>query len=244
MSAGISLQQWADSISRRWACLRSLWFEITLVCALALERHDSPLIGDSWSRIGLLFIDMGKYYQALEMHAKSLEIMTHIYGNSHLDVAASYSNMGDTNEEEALEMYSKSLEIDIRVHGDSHLDVARSFNNIGLMYEKGDLEPALSHLQKSQDIKIRVLGHENLLVADTWNNIGVVYLKKGNRAAATEMYIKAYNIYLKMLGPDHPKTQGLKPFVNAKRNVNLCNVTVRQRAPGRGGVEGKHRSSL
>ena len=52
------------------------------------------------------------------------------------------------------------------------------------------------------------------LVADSLTNIGIVYGNKGDRAAATEMYTKAYHIYLKKLGPDHPETQGLKPFVN------------------------------
>jgi hypothetical protein len=28
------------------------------------------------------------------------------------------------------------------------------------------------------------------------------------------MFTKAYSIHLKMLGPDHPKTQALKPYVN------------------------------
>jgi hypothetical protein len=33
-------------------------------------------------------------------------------------------------------------------------------------------------------------------------------------AAAAEMYSKTYNIYLRMLGPHHPSTQGLKTVVN------------------------------
>ena len=66
---------------------------------------------------------------------------------------------------------------------------------------------------KSLDIKTRIYGGDNHpLVADCLTNIGVVYGKKGNRATATEMYTKAYHIYLKMLGPDHPSTQQLKPF--------------------------------
>ena len=68
---------------------------------------------------------MGKHDEALEMHAKLLEIMTRINGDIHRDVAASYGNMGVAlmkmaKYEEALVMYSKSLEIDIRVLGDSH----------------------------------------------------------------------------------------------------------------------------
>ena len=84
---------------------------------------------------------MGKYDEALEMHAKSLEIMTRINGDSHRDVAASYGNMGVAlmkmaKYEEALVMYSKSLEIDIRVHGDSHPNVAATYQNLAALYQR------------------------------------------------------------------------------------------------------------
>ena len=58
-------------------------------------------------------------------------------------------------------------------------------------------------------------------VADSWTNIGIVYGKKGDRAAATEMYTKAYHIFLKVLGPHHPETQGLKPFVPSVHEETL-----------------------
>jgi hypothetical protein len=68
---------------------------------------------------------------------------------------------------------------------------------------------------KSLDIKTRIYGGDNHPdVAASYTNIGIVYGKKGDRTAATEMYTKAYHIFLKKLGPDHPQTQGLKPFVN------------------------------
>ena len=51
-------------------------------------------------------------------------------------------------------------------------------------------------------------------VAASYTNIGIVYGNKGDRAAATEMYTKAYHILLTVLGPHHPRTQGLKPFVD------------------------------
>jgi Tfp pilus assembly protein PilF len=59
-----------------------------------------------------------------------------------------------------------------------------------------------------------VFGSEHPDVAASYQNIGMVYGKKGDRAAATEMYTKAYHIFLTVLGPHHPQTQGLKPFVD------------------------------
>ena len=94
--------------------------------------------------------------------------------------------------------------------------MAKSYNNIGLVYDRqGKYEEALELHSKSLDIKTRIYGGDNHPdVAASYTNIGIVYGKKGDRTAATEMYTKAYHIFLKKLGPDHPQTQGLKPFVN------------------------------
>ena len=77
----------------------------------------------------------------------------------------------------------------------------------------GSLKSRLFSTKKSLEIKLKLLGSEHPLVADSMQNIGVLYDNKENSAAATEMYTKAYRIYLKVLGPDHPQTQKSKPRV-------------------------------
>ena len=68
---------------------------------------------------------------------------------------------------------------------------------------------------KSLEIRTRIYcGDSHPDVADSYQMVGRVHHLQGNVVAAVEIYTKAYHIYLKMLGPDHPKTQGLKPFVN------------------------------
>ena len=99
----------------------------------------------------------------------------------------------------------------------SHVtDFRYSYNNIAIIYRKqGKYEEALEVYTKSLDIMTRIYGGDNHPdVAASYTNIGIVYGKKGDRTAATEMYTKAYHIFLKKLGPDHPQTQGLKPFVD------------------------------
>ena len=51
-------------------------------------------------------------------------------------------------------------------------------------------------------------------VATSYQNLAVVYQRQGNHVQTKEMVTKAYHIFLKVLGPDHPQTQGLKPFVD------------------------------
>jgi tetratricopeptide (TPR) repeat protein len=196
-------------------------YEFTLVCAVALEGHDSSLVAGSWNNIGEVLRHIGKYDEALEMHAKSLGIRTRIYGgDSHPLVADSFNNLGVVYEEKrdlefALVQHKKALEIRTRAFGTEHPSVAASFNNIANIYEKqGKYEEALELHTKSLEIKTRIYGGDSHpLVADSLKNIGVVYAKKGNRAAATEMYTKAYHIYLKILGPGHPSTQSLAPVL-------------------------------
>jgi len=44
-------------------------------------------------------------------------------------------------------------------------------------------------------------------VADSLNNMAIVYQQQGKYEEALEMFTKAYHIYLKVLGPDHPSTR-------------------------------------
>ena len=85
--------------------------------------------------------------------------------------------------------------------------VADSFNNIGAVYAgEGDLENALVQFQKALEIRTRVFGSEHH-VAVSYQNLAAVYQSQGNHVQTKEMATKAYHIFLKKLGPDHPHTQ-------------------------------------
>ena len=55
-------------------------YEFTLVCAVALEGHDSLDVAASYMGLGNVYESLGKYEEALEMHTKSLDIKTRILG--------------------------------------------------------------------------------------------------------------------------------------------------------------------
>ena len=63
------------------------------------------------------------------------------------------------------------------------------------------------------EIKLKLLGSEHPNVAVTYQNLAAVYRRQGNQVQTKEMATKAYHIFLRMLGPHHPQTQGLQPFV-------------------------------
>jgi tetratricopeptide (TPR) repeat protein len=186
--------------------------EFDLVCAVALEGHDSVNVATSLMNVGNVLEAMGKYEEALVQHQKSLDIKIRMVGGDHPFVAASYCNMGIALEktgkyEEALEMHAKALEIDIRVHGDSHLDVALSLMNVGnVLKAMGKYDEALVQLQKSLDIKTRILGgdsHPSL--ADCFHCMANIYMKQGKYEEALELYTKSLEIRTRIYGGDnHP----------------------------------------
>mmetsp|Transcript_42205 Transcript_42205/g.88214 ORF Transcript_42205/g.88214 Transcript_42205/m.88214 type:complete len:83 (-) Transcript_42205:231-479(-) len=50
-------------------------------------------------------------------------------------------------------------------------------------------------------------------VADTKNNIAIVYGNLGNQTKRLQLNREAHSIYLQALGPEHPKTMGIAPFI-------------------------------
>ena len=55
-------------------------YEFTLVCAVALEGHDSLRVADSFNNMANIYETQGKYEEAFKLHTKSLEIRTRLYG--------------------------------------------------------------------------------------------------------------------------------------------------------------------
>ena len=100
--------------------------------------------------------------------------------------------------------------------GSEHPDVAKSYPNIGNVYDsQGKYEEAMEMHKKSLDIKTRIYGGDNHPdVAVSYQNLAAVYQRQGNHVQTKEMVTKTYHIFLKKLEPDHPQTQGLKPFVD------------------------------
>ena len=79
--------------------------------------------------------------------------------------------------------------------------------------QKGDLENALLQFKKALEVFLAVYGQEHKDVAISYQNIAATYLKQGKQAQGIEMLTKAYDINLKVMGPDHPSTRQLKSFL-------------------------------
>jgi tetratricopeptide (TPR) repeat protein len=83
-------------------------------------------VAASFNNIANIYEKQGKYEEALELHTKSLEIKTRIYGgDSHPLVADSLKNIGVVyakkgNRAAATEMYTKAYHIYLKILGPGH----------------------------------------------------------------------------------------------------------------------------
>ena len=193
-------------------------FEFALVCAVALEGHDSGspkyslLVAGSFYNMAVIYSDCGNHEAALELLTKVLEIRTRIYGgDSHPSVADTFNGVaccysGQGKYEEALEMHTKVLEISTRIYGgDSHPNMAGSYANFANIYEiQGKYEEALEMLTKSLEIRARKYGGvSHPSVADSRFGMGNVLVRMEKYAEAQVEFQQALEMRLAIYGQDH-----------------------------------------
>ena len=191
------------------------------VCANSKEQRDRVVamrrvvadhnVASSFNNIARIYEQQGKYEEALEMHAKSIEIKTRVHGSGdHLNVADSWMNIGKVCQiqgkyGEALESHTRSLDIKLKLLGSDDPDVAASYSCIGSVYKnQGQYEKALEYYHKALEIDIKASDHHDLSVAKAYGNIGVVYKKQGKYGEALESHTRSLDIKLKLLGSEDP----------------------------------------
>ena len=180
---------------------------------------EDPSLGHTYKLLGVVSMDLGKLEESLKYHQKSLEIDSRCFGTGHVSVADTYVNMGAVygqqgNNEKALFHFQNALEIFKKSLGDWHVRVAETEENIGNVYfQLGDYENALLRYQKTLEVKTKTYGLEHVAVADTKNNMAIVYGNMGNQTKRLQLNREAHAIYMQALGPDHPTTKGIAPFI-------------------------------
>jgi tetratricopeptide (TPR) repeat protein len=187
-------------------------YKEALVLYTEVHGHNSPDVGLTIRKIGVVYCNLCKYDEALEQYHKAEKVFVASHGYEHPDVAKTYNNIASVYDDqgkydEALVEYQKSLDIKIQVLGHDHLDVAKAYNNIALVYNsQGKYDEALVEYQKSLDIKIRVVGHGDPIVATTKYNTAKVYKNQGKLGEALQLYLECEQIYTKIYGTDHSET--------------------------------------
>ena len=106
-----------------------------------------------------------------------MAIQEKVLGTNHLDVAATYYNIGiiydrQCNYEKALENHLKALAIWEKVLGIEHLEVANSCNDIGMIYySQGNYSKAYEYFSKAFVIREKALGPNHPDTKDVKDNM-------------------------------------------------------------------------
>ena len=87
---------------------------------MAVHKLDKEAVAASYFTLAMFYFQQRNYKKALELYAKSLDIIVRVRGQGHMDVAAVYNNMScvyykQEKYDEALALYNKSLDIFLKV---------------------------------------------------------------------------------------------------------------------------------
>ncbi len=151
----------------------------------------------------------GSYYTALKYGEINLKLNTIIYGENHLEVAASYSNLaliyqnlGDLPR--AKSEMEKAISIQEAQLDPQHLSLATLYSNLATIYKAlGDLPRAKTEMEKAISIKETQLEPQHLSLATSYSNLATIYQALGDLPRAKTEMEKAISIQEAQLDPQH-----------------------------------------
>ena len=195
------------------------WFVSSAESVLRKMPDDQKLTGDLHLNTVKMYITLGRLADAdtelLSRHQKQLALL----GAKSIKVAETMCEMGTVKWKLGKLEVALSLLTEARlICGKSELENLDLLGNItnrvgAVLDDQGKYDDAMQSYTESLALKVRCFGTEHASVATSRQNIGIVYHNKGDLTTAKKYYRAAYDIYLTSLGPDHPDTQGLVPFI-------------------------------
>jgi CHAT domain-containing protein/Tfp pilus assembly protein PilF len=130
-------------------------YEQALAIYEKLRDQDHPKIAIAKTNIGLTYLKLELYGDAVNNFESALGIWRKNYPNGHPNEALTLANLGSTyyqmkNPKTALEYYNKALAIYKKFYGNKHPDLAAVYNQIGtIMLGEGKYGDALMQFQEA-----------------------------------------------------------------------------------------------
>jgi Tfp pilus assembly protein PilF len=197
----------------------SEWFRFervlphTQVCAGLIERWDLK-----FSEAAQLLNNAARYMhnravlmEVEPLYVRALAIRQYLYGQEHLEVAASLHNLGWLKKDqgkyaEAEDLHLKSLEIRKRKLGDRDIVVAQSMQRIGwLKLDQGKYPDAKKYFNQSIESMTEVLDSNDLMLAESLRGLGNAFLLQGKYADAETVLTRSLEIRERVYGAAHVK---------------------------------------
>ncbi|HJZ87055.1 MAG TPA: tetratricopeptide repeat protein [Polyangia bacterium] len=160
---------------------------------------------------GSVYLEEGKYEQALALFQRAQPMMEQKLGPEHPFVATILDGMGLVysslgKNQEALTYHQRALELRERALGRDHPYVAISLNNVaGAYLGLARHEDALAAFKRALVIQEQSLGTGHTEYADSLNNVGMILTDQGKLEEALSYLQRALAVYEKAVGPEHQR---------------------------------------
>jgi serine/threonine protein kinase/Tfp pilus assembly protein PilF len=174
-----------------------------------LGRGQDELRAELQSHRGAIFIDQGRYLEAIAENRRALETRRRILAPDHRSVAISLTNLaialdGAGRHEESFDHFRQALSILERVYGSRHPDVGTALLNIGLAYSQmGQFREAHTACERALSIHEAVFGATNAGIVEALDNSSEALRQLGLFAEAARHARRAVDIREKA-GSDNP----------------------------------------
>lgn len=178
----------------------------------------SPEIAITRSHLGHTIVERGhdgddllEHRGALQQYRKALVVREKCLGEDHLDVAASYQNIGQSlcklgDFQGALAAYRESLSILESLLGENHADVAIAHSLLGnVLHEQGDFQGAMEEYSIALAIREEVFGKSHVATAESHTQIGQLLTDVQDYDEAETRHRKALRIRDTILGKESPE---------------------------------------
>lgn len=151
-------------------------------------------------KVGLLFWKQGFYDEALKQQGRALAIQKRVLGDTHIETARTYNDMGMTfsnlnRNEEALEYCKRALTIRENI-GENDKDTAQSYSTVAMRLKGlGQLDEALKMVMKALEIRQKVYKTDyHADICRSKITIGRVLAAKKDHEGALEYFHRAVSI--------------------------------------------------
>jgi tetratricopeptide (TPR) repeat protein len=137
-------------------------------------------IAASLNNLGSIRYNQGRFEDAIAYYREALPMMINIHGESHVETAGCYQNLGlafrSIDLQQAFENTQKALQIRVKVLGSNHIDVAESHVTLAnLLAENHDFVAALEQFAAALEIQTAQLSENSRTTAMTRVSMGAAY---------------------------------------------------------------------
>ncbi len=176
---------------------------------------------DCLNCIGITYLQINRFDQAMKYFKDSLDIRLNIYGQNNLDTFKSYHNIGVTyirmKEPKKALLYLKKSKKIINSLGIKDHNTAYLWNNLSIAYALNkNRNLSFKYLENAMKLRLELLGEYHSHTAFSYINMGVFYTDSRDYKNALLYFEKALYIYQKRFGKD-------SPFIaTALNNIGSC----------------------